>query len=270
MKTGDQVALKKIKLDADDEGIPSTALREISILRTLNHPNIVMLKDVQHTLSPPRLYLVFEWLSCDLKHFLDEHRTETKGLDESLLQEFMYQLLLGLDYCHIRGIFHRDLKPQNILVTKDGRLKIADFGLARAFSVPMRCYTHEVVTLWYRAPEVLLGDKRYGLPLDMWSVGLMFAEMFTGRALFPGDCEIDELFQIFRLLGTPNEQNWRNVSKLPDFNEKFPKWKKKNLEEKIGIKNGGLDLLEKMLVYNPGSRISCNKALEHDYFNENL
>jgi cyclin-dependent kinase 1 len=112
----------------------------------------------------------------------------------------MTQMLRGLHFCHVRGVMHRDLKPQNILVSKDGRLKLADFGLARAFVPPIRPFTHEVVTLWYRAPEILLGCKTYALPVDIWSVGTILAEMVTKRPLFPGDSEVDELFKIFRFV----------------------------------------------------------------------
>lgn len=110
----------------------------------------------------------------------------------------MYQLLKGIAYCHSHRILHRDLKLANLLIDRKGVLKLADFGLARAFGVPIRTYTHEVVTLWYRAPEILLGQARYSTPVDMWSVGCIFAELVTKRPLFPGDCEIDELFRIFR------------------------------------------------------------------------
>lgn len=114
------------------------------------------------------------------------------------MQSFAHQLLKGMEYCHLRGVMHRDLKPQNILISKDGKLKLADFGLARAFVPPIRPFTHEVVTLWYRAPEILLGCKTYALPVDMWSIGTIIAEMVTKKPLFNGDSEIDEIFKIFR------------------------------------------------------------------------
>ena len=118
----------------------------------------------------------------------------------------MFQLLQGLAYCHSHRVIHRDLKPQNLLVTNDGVIKLADFGLARAVTIPSRCYTHEVVTMWYRSPEVLMGTKFYTTGIDIWSLGCIFAEMTTCEALFRGESEIDQLFKIFRVLGTPNEE----------------------------------------------------------------
>jgi serine/threonine protein kinase len=128
---------------------------------------------------------------------------------------------------------HRDLKPQNLLINKEGNLKLADFGLARAFGVPLRTYTHEVVTLWYRAPEILLGGRQYSTGVDMWSVGCIFAEMATRKPLFPGDSEIDEIFKIFRILGTPTEADWPGVESFPDFKSSFPKWERKQDDEMV-------------------------------------
>lgn len=115
-----------------------------------------------------------------------------------LLQSYLFQLLSGLAFCHARRILHRDLKPQNLLIDRHGSLKLADFGLARAIGIPVRTYTHEVVTLWYRSPEILLGSKHYSTAVDIWSVGCIFAEMAAQQPLFPGDSEIDELYKIFR------------------------------------------------------------------------
>lgn len=222
------------------------------------------LKDVEY--SKGRLYLVFEWMDKDLKKYTD---TVSGPMPTKLVKSYLYQLLRGMDYCHRRGIMHRDLKPQNLLVDRYGSLKIADFGLARAFMVPIRQYTHEVVTLWYRAPEILLGQKAYAPGVDMWSVGTIFAEMVTKRPLWPGDSEIDELYQIFRTLGTPTEKTWPGVTSLRDYSEGFPKWPAKSLEKAVpGLCKQGYDLLGKMLAYDPAKRISCKDAMAHPYFDD--
>jgi cyclin-dependent kinase 2 len=131
-----------------------------------------------------------------------------------LQQLFFYQMLVGLGTIHSHRIVHRDMKPQNVLI-QGNTVKLADFGLARAFSVPIRVYTHEVVTLWYRAPEILLGARLYSTPVDLWSVACIFVEMLNGRALFPGDSEIDELYKIFRVLGTPSDATWPGTLQVP-------------------------------------------------------
>lgn len=179
-------------------------------------------------------------------------------------------MLDGILYCHTHRIIHRDLKPQNLLVSKDGlTIKLADFGLARAFQVPLHTYTHEVVTLWYRAPEILLGDKHYSPAVDIWSVGCIFAEMATKQPLFPGDSEIDELYKIFRLLGTPNNQNWPNVTQLPDYTPVFPQWNAQPLSSVVaGLEPAALAMLSKMLCYEPSQRLSAKAALAHPYHEE--
>jgi cyclin-dependent kinase 1 len=187
-------ALQRIRTDLEDEGVPSTALREISVLRELQHPNIVQLKDCVQ--SANRLFLVFEFVDKDLKKYMDS----CDGmLAPNLIKSYMSQFLKGLEFCHTRGVMHRDLKPQNLLVSRSGQLKIADFGLARAFCPPIRPLTHEVVTLWYRPPEILLGSQTYAPPMDAWAVGTILVEMVSKRPLFPGDSEIDELYKIFQV-----------------------------------------------------------------------
>ncbi|PGH19257.1 CMGC/CDK/CDC2 protein kinase [Polytolypa hystricis UAMH7299] len=277
------VALKKIRLEAEDEGVPSTAIREISLLKEMHDPNIVKLFNIVHA-DGHKLYLVFEFLDLDLKKYmealpvseggrgkalpdgsnLDMNRL---GLGEAMVKKFMAQLVEGVRYCHSHRILHRDLKPQNLLIDREGNLKLADFGLARAFGVPLRTYTHEVVTLWYRAPEILLGGRQYSTGVDMWSVGAIFAEMCTRKALFPGDSEIDEIFKIFKILGTPDEHAWPGVTSFPDFKTSFPKWKRGDLRKIVpGLEPAGIDLLDAMLVYDPAQRISAKQSCNHPYF----
>lgn len=259
------VAMKKIRLENIDDGVPSTAIREISILKELEHPNIVRLLNVVHVDS--KLYLIFEFLDRDLKKHMDLNQANPPN--PAVCKSYLYQILKGIDFCHARRILHRDLKPHNLLIDSNGWIKLADFGLARAFGVPVRTYTHEVVTLWYRAPEILLGSKQYSTPVDIWSIGCIFAEMVTRRPLFPGDAEIDEIYRIFRTLGTPDEITWPGVTSLPDYKPTFPKWSARPLSEAVPeLCPEGLDLLSKMLVYDPARRISARQALKHPYFND--
>ena len=262
--TGDTIALKKIRLEDDNEGVPSTAIREISLLKSLNHPNVVRLRDVVH--DETKLYLIFEYLDQDLKKYMN---TVGTGLPPHTVKSFMYQMLSALVFCHTHRVLHRDLKPQNILIDKQGSLRLADFGLARAFGLPIKTYTHEVVTLWYRAPEILLGGRQYSTPVDIWSVGCIFAEMAQKRPLFMGDSEIDQLFKIFKVLGTPNEDSFPGVSALPDFKPTFPKWRAQSLERLVpNLCTNGIDLLAQMVCYDPAKRISARAALNHPYFHD--
>lgn len=262
--TGQIVAMKKIRLESDDEGIPSTAIREISLLKELKHPNIVSLEDV--LMEENRLYLIFEFLSMDLKKYMDTLPAE-KMMDPDLVKSYMYQITAAMLFCHKRRVLHRDLKPQNLLINKEGLIKVADFGLGRSFNIPVRNYTHEIVTLWYRAPEVLLGSPRYACPVDIWSIGCIFAEMATRKPLFQGDSEIDQLFRMFRILKTPTEEIWPGVTALPDYKPTFPCWTQNNLSSQLkNMDSAGMDLLQKCLIYDPVHRISAKKILEHKYF----
>lgn len=293
--TGEIIALKKIRLEAEDEGIPSTAIREISLLKELQHPNIVRLYDVVHT--EHKLTLVFEFLDQDLKKYLD---VCDSGLDLPILKSFLFQLLTGVSilfchglyslsyynhfvrsnhflifypqvaYCHHHRVLHRDLKPPNLLINREGQLKLADFGLARAFGIPVRSYTHEVVTLWYRAPDILMASRRYSTPVDMWSIGCIFAEMVLGRPLFSGVSEADQLDKIFRLLGTVRVRDYPGIEELPEYSpDVLPQYP----PPRGGIGSlvptldaSGVDLLNKMLQYDPSKRITAQGALEHPFF----
>jgi len=180
---------------------------------------------------------------------------------------------MGIRYCHTRRILHRDLKPQNLLVSDEGgqlNLKIADFGLGREHGLPIAELTHEVVTLWYRPPEILLGKKRYSGSADIWGIGCIMAEIATKLPLFAGDSEIDQLFQIYRILGTPNPKTWPGIEELPDYKPMAPIWRKQDLGSELQFKldSDGLDLLSKTLIYAPNQRITAKQMLLHRWFDE--
>uniref|UniRef100_A0A8B9XAR4 cyclin-dependent kinase n=1 Tax=Bos mutus grunniens TaxID=30521 RepID=A0A8B9XAR4_BOSMU len=260
--TENLVALKEIRLE-HEEGAPCTAIREVSLLRNLKHANIVTLHDLVHT--ERSLTLVFEYLDRDLKQYLD-HCGNLMSMHN--VKIFMFQLLRGLAYCHRRKILHRDLKPQNLLINERGELKLADFGLARAKSVPTKTYSNEVVTLWYRPPDVLLGSTEYSTPLDMWGVGCIQYEMATGRPLFPGSTVKEELHLIFRLLGTPTEETWPGVMALSEFRAyNFPRYLPQPLLSHVPrLDPDGINLLSSLLLYESKSRVSAEAALRHPYF----
>ena len=190
------------------------------------------------------------------------------GLDPRIIKSFLFQLLSGIEYCHLHRVLHRDLKPQNLLINREGKLKLADFGLARAFGIPVRSYTHEVVTLWYRAPDVLLGSRQYSTPVDMWSVGCILAEMVTGRPLFMGNSEDTQLEIIFNEMGTPTEESLPGVTHLPKWSEPdeivAPPTSLHHFVD--AWDEEGVDLLTNLLQYNPDLRLSAREAKEHPYF----
>lgn len=182
----------------------------------------------------------------------------------------MYQLLKGIAYCHEKLVLHRDLKPQNLLINRKGELKIADFGLARSFGAPVRSYSPEVVTLWYRSPDVLLGSPYYSTSVDLWSIGCIFAEMVLKRPLFPGSDTKDQLHRIQRVLGKPTLLNWPGLAEYAEYSEPSF-W----LEDRVplnlskvvpGLDANGIDLLSRFLRYAPDMRISAEEALLHPYF----
>jgi serine/threonine protein kinase len=260
--SGEVVALKQMRLDNEDEGIPVTALREIALTRNLSHANIVRLKDVISTRGS--LTLVTEYLELDLHKYLENTRA---GLPASLLRSYAFQLLCGICYLHCNRVMHRDMKPQNLLINREGFLKICDFGLARTFTLQPREYTKEVVTLWYRPPELLLGASQYDISVDVWGVGCIIAEMCTGVPLFPGDSEVDQLMHIFRVLGTPNELSWPGFQSFPKFSSAFPTHHPQKLEKVLRSNDPLLvNLLSQLLELNPEKRISALRALSHPYF----
>uniref|UniRef100_A0AAZ3P1C7 cyclin-dependent kinase n=1 Tax=Oncorhynchus tshawytscha TaxID=74940 RepID=A0AAZ3P1C7_ONCTS len=256
--TDNLVALKEIRLE-HEEGAPCTAIREVSLLKDLKHANIVTLHDIIHT--DKSLTLVFEYLDKDLKQYMDDCGNI---LSMQNVKIFLFQILRGLSYCHRRKVLHRDLKPQNLLINERGELKLADFGLARAKSVPTKTYSNEVVTLWYRPPDVLLGSSEYSTQIDMWGVGCIFYEMAAGRPLFPGSAVEDELHLIFRLLGTPSEDSWPGISSMDEFKSyKFPKYKTQPLiNHAPRLDTDGIELLLSFLK----QRMSADESMRQPYF----
>mmetsp|Transcript_82507 Transcript_82507/g.145618 ORF Transcript_82507/g.145618 Transcript_82507/m.145618 type:complete len:423 (-) Transcript_82507:64-1332(-) len=264
-KTGQTVAIKVVKMEHEDEGMPSTAIREVAVLKAADHPNVVKLLDVLCT--PGRLNLVFEFVECNLKQHMKKFGLR---LDPTQVRMLQCQLMQGIDFCHARRIIHRDLKPQNILVDGEDFLKIADFGMARAFNLPIPKYTHEVVTTWYRSPEILFGCEEYSTGVDVWSAGCILGELATGAPLFHGDSEIDTIFQIFRKMGTPTYAEWPGLRDLPDYKPTFPQWERRpwgeirNTAAQLG--QAGMQLLDEMVRYDPIHRISAKRSLVHEYF----
>ncbi|KAJ8015872.1 hypothetical protein DPEC_G00001040 [Dallia pectoralis] len=260
--TDNLVALKEIRLE-HEEGAPCTAIREVSLLKDLKHANIVTLHDIIHTQKS--LTLVFEYLDKDLKQYLDDCGNCIHTHNVKL---FLFQLLRGLNYCHCRKVLHRDLKPQNLLINERGELKLADFGLARAKSIPTKTYSNEVVTLWYRPPDILLGSTDYSTQIDMWGVGCIFYEMSTGRPLFPGSTVEEELHFIFKLLGTPNETTWPGITSNVDFiSYKYPRYRAECLQNHTPrLDNEGVKLLSKLLQFQGRKRISAEEAMKRPYF----
>ncbi|KAM9856074.1 cyclin-dependent kinase 16 [Aulostomus maculatus] len=260
--TENLVALKEIRLE-HEEGAPCTAIREVSLLKDLKHANIVTLHDIIHTQKS--LTLVFEYLDKDLKQYLDDCGNTIHVHNVKL---FLFQLLRGLSYCHRRKVLHRDLKPQNLLINERGELKLADFGLARAKSIPTKTYSNEVVTLWYRPPDILLGSTDYSTHIDMWGVGCIFYEMATGRPLFPGSTVEEELHFIFKLLGTPTELSWPGISSNEEFVAyNYPQYRAERLSNHTPrLSSEGVELLSRFLQFEGKKRISADRSMTHPYF----
>jgi len=269
LKNNEIVAMKKVRIALTEDGVPMSVLREISLLRHLgkyNHPNIVRLVDICHGPRYERemvLYLVFEHVDQDLNAYLE--RCPPPGLGAEKIKDLMWQILCGVDFLHSHRIVHRDIKPQNILLSNDGTLKLADFGLARIYDFNA-LLTSTVVTLWYRAPEVLLGTA-YATPVDMWSVGCIFAELFTRKPLFPGQYEVDQLAKIFEMLGTPSEAEWPDDSAV--LRNNFVYARPRSVVDIVPeIDPLAKDLIEGMLRFDPKKRITAHEALAHPYFSE--
>lgn len=262
------VALKKLRMKKEKGGFPLTSIREIAILKSLHHPNIVTLHEVSVGRKLDSIFLVFEYCEHDFAGLLDHI---ARPFTEAETKTILLQLLSATDYMHSNFVIHRDLKLSNLLMNNKGLLKLADFGLARLFSNPLKEYTPKVVTLWYRCPEILLGCTQYHTAVDMWAVGCIFGELLRHKPMLPGKTELKQLQLIFKLLGTPNEKIWPGFNKLrlAGAVEEFPCYIYNNLSHEFPkLSPHGVDLLSRMLTFDPSKRITAAKALDHPYFSE--
>ncbi|GMI95192.1 CYCLIN-DEPENDENT KINASE G2 [Hibiscus trionum] len=276
-KTGEIVALKKVKIldqrEMQEFGFPLTSLREINILASFHHPSIVKVKEVVVD-DHDNVYMVMEYMEHDLKCLTESMKQPFSTSDVKCL---MLQLLEGVKYLHDNWVLHRDLKTSNLLLNNQGELKICDFGMARQYGSPLKPYTTKVVTMWYRAPELLLGAKKYSTAVDMWSVGCIMAEMLAKEPLFKGKSEIDQIHKIFDTLGTPSQKIWAGFSELPGAKANYSKQPYNLLRRKFPVasftgspilSDAGFDLLNRLLTYDPEKRITADDALNHSWFCE--
>ncbi|KAJ3044983.1 Cyclin-dependent kinase 20 [Rhizophlyctis rosea] len=267
IETGEIVALKKVPLRKLEDGIPNTILREIKALQEIDHQNVVKLREVFP--SGPNFILSFEYMLSDLSEVL---RNASQPLTEAQIKAYMLMLLKGVAYCHENAIMHRDLKPANLLISPTGVLKLADFGLARVHwsgeGGEGRPYSHQVATRWYRAPELLYGARKYDAGVDLWAVGCIFGELLNHSPLFPGQNDIDQLYCVISILGTPTKETWPDLESLPDYNKiQFPSMPAVPLNQICpDASQEAVDLLKKFLVYPSSERIPAKEALLDPYF----
>jgi len=261
LATGRKIAIKKIKVGQFKDGLDMSAVREVKYLRELHHPNVIELLDVFS--SKTNLNLVLEFLDTDLEMIIKDRSLVFLPAD---IKSWMAMTFRGLEFCHRNFILHRDLKPNNLLIASDGQLKIADFGLARDAADPGYKMTCQVITRWYRPPELLFGCRYYSTAVDIWSVGCIFAELMLRTPYLPGESDMDQLKTIFRALGTPTEEEWPGHTKLPDYVSvgQFPRTPLRDLFTAASADT--LNLLGKSIIYEPRRRISARDALNHPYF----
>ncbi|XP_063679437.1 cyclin-dependent kinase 11B-like isoform X2 [Bolinopsis microptera] len=268
-RTNEHVALKKLKMEKEKQGFPITSLREINTLLKGQHENVVHVREIVVGSNMDKIYIVMDYVEHDLKSLM-ENMKEPFLIGE--IKTIMRQLMSGLAFLHDNWIVHRDIKSSNLLFSHGGILKIGDFGLAREYGSPLKQYTEIVVTLWYRAPELLLGCKLYSVPIDVWSAGCVFGELLSQKPLFPGKSEIDQINKIFKELGTPNERIWPGYSELPATQRvsfvNHPYNKIGNRYPVTVLSKQGLALLNKLLCYDPAKRITAAESYDHQWFKE--
>jgi len=268
-ETGEIFALKKLKYEKEKNGFSMSSLREVKVLMNFKHPHIVNVKEIVVGSHLNAVYIVMECVDNSLRSLLKKHKTV---FSTEVVKRLLIQLLSAVSHLHDNWVFHRDLKTSNLLYDNKGALKICDFGMAREYSSPVEEYTHHVMTAWYRAPEILLGEKIYTKAVDMWSVGCIFGELFTCKPLFAASTcsDIEQIDLIYKLLGCANEEIWPGYNSLPNVqNITFNHSPDSSLREKFpNLSDNGFDLLNKMLTYDPKKRITANEALKHPYFEE--
>jgi cell division cycle 2-like protein len=279
-KTREVVAIKEIKMQMKQASFPLTSLREINILASFHHPSIVCFKEViikknaSRNIFDMKVFIVMEYIEHNLKDFMHAMK---QPFSQSEVKCLMFQLIDGVKYMHDNWVLHRDLKLSNILLNNNGKVKICDFGMAHQYNEMPIKYTNEVVTLWYRAPELLLGGTKYSTTVDIWSLGCIMGELLTKEPLFPGKSEIDQIDTIFKMLGTPNSKTWPDFVKLWGRGCKFVKQPFNKLREKFPttgfvakpiLSAQGFDLLNRLLTYDPQKHINAEDALNHGWFLE--
>ena len=275
-RSGVLVALKKIRMEAEKEGFPVTSMREIKLLQGLRHENVVRLHELM-TSRTGSVYMVFEYVEHDLSGLLSHPAV---AFTPAHLKSLAYQLLSGLAYLHKRSVLHRDLKSSNLLLSNAGELKLADFGLARTYFKRRKGdYTNRVVTLWYRAPELLLGATQYGPAVDTWGAGCLFLELFSRRPIFQGHDELHQLHVLKSLLGPLDTASWPDAASLPWFELlREPNTSDTHagapdaFSERYAdlVSPAALSLARSLLRYDPRERLSASDALSHEYFTSEL
>jgi serine/threonine protein kinase len=277
-RTEEFVALKRVRTDSGHEkrtGFPVTSIREIKILQNLDHQNIISLREVVRSKQVGFVFLVFEYFEHDLASLVDHGDYAAFSISE--IKCILKQIVSAIKYAHSHFVIHRDIKLSNILLNNHGQIVLCDWGLARLFANPLQQHTSKVVTLWYRAPELLFGSKVYHTAVDMWAIGCIFAELLKHKPLFPGKNEMHQIQLIYELLGAPNHHIWPNYGRLPNVaNGTFKEIESRKEQYKWNqidalFANFGancLELMKQLLAYDPSKRITASRAELHPFFKE--